>query len=404
MSEKIAFLRSEAPTSIEQAASAPETSPALRLTRLLCSLATIPSPTGSEAACAAAVQAELGAFGLELQHDGIGASIGGDCDNLYCAIPPTTPGVPLFFCAHLDTVPPTDRLEPVVVDGVIRNARPSIIGADNKAAVAVLLDLARVVFVESVPHAGIEFVFTVGEEQGLLGSRAFDASRLLARSGFVFDHPGPIGSYVTAAPSRFIVSATIRGRASHSGISPERGVNAIVALARAVAALPATTPTVSINVAHLKGGTSLNVVPDRATLGIDVRSLDREQASATVAEIERSLRLSSEAAGCTIEIDVENPYHAYRLPPESEALSLAVAACSELGLDALPLETRGGSDANAFRVVGLDCVNLAHGVVDFHGPEERVAVSDLVLMEELVLGILARARDEAGSSAPGRVP
>jgi tripeptide aminopeptidase len=380
-----------------RAASATDTPPAVRLTDLLCMLAAIPSPTGSEAACAAAVEAELTGLGLEVQRDGVAESIGGDCDNLYCSIPATSPGRPLFLCAHLDTVPPTDPLRPVVVDGVIRNSTPSIIGADNKAAVAVLLDLARTVLVDGVPHAGIELVFTVGEEQALLGSRAFDPRRLRATAGFVFDHPGAIGGYVAAAPSRFIVGATIRGRASHSGISPESGVNAIVALARAVAALPPASPTVTVNVAHFRGGgTSLNVVPDRAELGIDVRSLDHEEARATVGQIEHVLRSFAKTDGCTVEIDVENPYRAYRLPADSGALELAEAACARVGLPSSPLETRGGSDANEFRAVGLDCVNLAHAVVDFHGPEERVAVADLVLMETLALNILAEACDRTG--------
>jgi tripeptide aminopeptidase len=393
MAEKIAFLRMD--MQMARAASATDTSPAIRLSELLCLLAAIPSPTGSEAACGAAVEAELAGLGLEVQRDGIGPSVGGDCDNLYCAIPATRPGLPLFFCAHLDTVPPTDPLRPVVVDGIVRNSTPSIIGADNKAAVAVLLDLARAVCVEGVPHAGIELLFTVGEEQGLLGSRAFDPTRLQARVGFVFDHPGAIGGYVSAAPSRFVVRATFRGRASHSGISPEQGVNAIVALARAVAALPKTSPAVSVNVARFEGGASLNVVPDRAELGVDVRSLSDEDARATVDEIERALRSFSHDAGCTVEIDIDNPYLAYRLPTDSVALALAQAACSRLALEVSALETRGGSDANAFRVMGLDCVNLAHAVVDFHGPEERVAVADLVLMEELVLNILAGAGDDA---------
>ena len=105
-----------------------------------------------------------------------------------------------------------------------------------------LLDIARTVCSEAVEHAGIELLFTVGEEQGLLGSRALDTSMLVARTGFVSDHPGAIGCYVSAAPSRFVVRATVRGRASHSGISPEHGLNAVVALARGVAALPGRRP------------------------------------------------------------------------------------------------------------------------------------------------------------------
>jgi tripeptide aminopeptidase len=366
-----------------------DVSSASRLTDLFCLLAVIPSPTRSERACGDAVEAELAALGLDVQGDGAAAVVGGDCDNLYSRIPATAPGQPLFLCAHLDTVPATDALRPVVVDGVLRNATPSIIGADNKAAVAVILDVARTIRVEHLPHAGIELLFTIGEEQGLLGSRAFDPTLLAAHTGFVFDHPGAIGSYVAAAPSRFIVRATMVGRASHSGIAPESGVNAVVALAKAIAAFPATTADVSVNVASIRGGGALNVVPDRAEVGVDVRSLDHDAALRVADEIDETLRRFADNAGCVLVISVDNPYVGYRLPEDSGALARATAACGRLGLSAGPLETRGGSDANAFRAAGLDCVNLAHAVVDFHGPQERVAVSDLVLMEQVVLEIVA---------------
>ena len=180
------------------------------LTDLFCRLASIPSPSGSEGACADAVSELLTALGLVVDRDDAGAEVGSDGDNLYCRIEPKTAGAPLFFCAHLDTVPPTAPLEPVVRDGVVRNATPSIVGAANKAAVAVLLEAARAIVEEKRPHAGVELLFTIGEEQGLRGIRAFDSAGLRSRSGYVLEHSGAVGGYVAAAPSRFIVRATVR--------------------------------------------------------------------------------------------------------------------------------------------------------------------------------------------------
>ncbi len=377
---------------------------AQRLTETFCTLATIPSPSRAEANCAAAVETMLSSAGLTVTRDQAGGTVSGNCGNLYCRIPGTCPGEPLFLCAHLDTVPPTAALEPVVIDGVIRNANRAIIGADNKAAVAVLLEVAQTVVEEQLQHAGIELVFTVCEEQGLLGARAFDTSCLRARLGFVFDHPGDIGGYVTSAPSRFVVRATVRGRSSHSGIAPAKGNNAIIALARGLADLPAPSTDVSVNVGHIGGGTALNVVPDRAETAVDVRSVDHEQALATTIAIEEALRSAAAASGCTLEISVQNPYRSYRVTEDSEAVRLFQGACMRRGLLSTPMETGGGSDANAFRDVGLDCVNLAHAVVDFHGPDEAVAVSDLVLMRQVVLEMVdvAAARTAPTISSPGR--
>lgn len=368
-----------------------ESSEASRLISLFCALAAIPSPSNSEGACGDAVTAELASLGLEVHADGAGAGVGSDCDNLYCRIPPTTAGLPLFLCAHLDTVPPTDVLKPVLVDGVLRNATPSIVGADNKAAVTVILDAIRTLVLEQIPHAGIELIFTIGEERGLVGSSAFDCSVLHAQHGYVLDHPGAIGGYVESAPSRFSIQATMHGKASHSAIAPEEGTNAIVPLAAAIAALPPASKRVNVNVARMRGGLALNVVPDFAEASIDVRAVEQSDAEQMVATIEAILQSEAEAAGCRLEIDIHSPYSAYRVPADSAALALALAAFARHHLAVTALETRGGSDANVFCKRGLDCVNLAHAVVGFHATDERVEVSDLVLMKAVLLSIIAES-------------
>ena len=365
---------------------------------LFCRLAAIPSPSGHEFACAQAVTAELSDLGLDVRRDGAGAEAGSSGDNLYCRLAATALGRPLFFCAHLDTVPPTAPLEPVVVDGVIRNATPSIVGADNKAAVAVMLDAIRALVVERIRHAGVELVFTFGEEQGLIGSTAFACSTLHAKTGFVFDHPGAIGGYVAAAPSRFVVRATVRGRAAHSAIAPQDGVNAIVPLARAIAAFPQTTDAVNVNVALVTGGTAMNVVPDGAGVTVDVRAIEHAEGQAVADGIGDTLRAAAAQGGCEVAVDIAHPYSAYRVPAESEALRLALAAFTRLGLEARPWETRGGSDANVFCKRGLDCVNLTQGVKGFHAPDERVAIADLELMRSVMLAIIAEG---VTSTEPG---
>ena len=371
-----------------------DSSEATRLSDLFCALAAIPSPSNFERACGQAVTAELESLGLNVRSDSAGATVGSDCDNLYCQIPPTTTGRPLFLCAHLDTVPATADLEPVLIDGVLRNATPSIVGADNKAAVAVILETIRTLVLDERPHAGIELVFTIGEERGLVGSTAFDSSIIQARSGYVLDHPGAIGGYVEAAPSRFVVRAQMHGRASHSAIAPEEGINAIVPIARAIAAMPVGSAAVNINVARIKGGAAMNVVPDFAELAVDVRAVEHADAERTVAEIEAILQAEAGNAGCTLEIEVRHPYSAYRVAPDSAALRLARAVFAELDLPVESWVTRGGSDANVFCKRGLDCLNLTHAVAGFHAPDERVAVADLVLMKTVLLAIIAEAGAE----------
>src|SRR6201999_1511143 len=137
--------------------------------------------------------------------------------NIFAHVEATTEGTPIFLCAHLDTVPPTGPIQPVVEDGVVRNSGGTILGADNKSAVAVMLDATRRVLAENRPHAGIELLFTPKEEVGLLGAAAFDHTRFAARVGYVYDQAGPIGEVVLGAPSAQQLEITFHGRAAHAG-------------------------------------------------------------------------------------------------------------------------------------------------------------------------------------------
>src|ERR671918_1276581 len=138
------------------------------------SLAALSTPPGSERLAADQVTGFLRRLGLEVEEDDAGARIGSTAGNLYARLPATAEGTPIFLCAHLDTVPPEGPIEPVVDDGVIRNARPTILGADDKSAVAAMLEATRRVVVERRPHAGVELLFTPMEEVGLCGANAFD--------------------------------------------------------------------------------------------------------------------------------------------------------------------------------------------------------------------------------------
>jgi tripeptide aminopeptidase len=186
---------------------------------LLLELTALPTPPGEEQAAADLVVRYLRGLGLEPDEDAFG--------NVYARVEPTAEGTPLFFCAHLDTVPPDGELRPVVEEGVIRNAGGTILGADNKAAVVQMLEGIRRVVVGNVPQAGIELVFTRQEEIGLVGARAFDESRLRARLGVVYDQEGPIGEIVLGAPFAQGMEITFAGRAAHAGMAPEEGRSAI---------------------------------------------------------------------------------------------------------------------------------------------------------------------------------
>ena len=349
-------------------------------------LAAIPSPSGEEGEAAGYVRSYLTALGLAADEDQAG--------NLLARVEGRADGEPIFLCAHLDTVPPTGPIEPVVEEGVVRNAAGTILGADNKAAVAVVLEATRLLLAEGRPHAGIELLFTTREETGLEGAKEFDTSRLRSRLGFVYDYSGRVGDVVVAAPSGRTLDVVFTGRPAHSGINPEDGRSAILAAAKAVAdlRLGRIDEETTANVGRVEGGTARNVVPARCSLAAEARSRNEGKLAALVQEMLDCFAFAAATAECEVETTVEEKYLGYRLASDDPALLLAESALERAGIEARRVEVGGGADANVFNAAGLRCVNMANGMQKVHTAEEEIAVADLEAMVGVTLELVDAAR------------
>jgi tripeptide aminopeptidase len=373
-------------------------------------LCRIESPSGRERGCAERVIAELRALGVKVHEDDAGARAGSDCGNLLARIPAAERsgrledaedgGRSVLLCAHLDTVPLQAPVEPVLVDGGWENANQGILGADNKAAVAVLLALARHIRQEGAP-VEVELLFTVCEETALAGARAFDVARLRSDFGFVFDHASPIGEVVLDSPTHFRVEASFRGAAAHAGIRPEEGRSAILAAARAVASmrLGRLDEHSTVNVGTIAGGTAMNVVPERCSLLIEARALGDERAEALVAEIVDRLYEAANLPDCDCDVDVsvQRTFSGYRLPASSPPVRVAEMALRACGHEPVRISSGGASDANVLVAQGFQTVNLANGTERNHEPGERVSVFALEEMLDVALALL----EQVAALAPG---
>jgi tripeptide aminopeptidase len=366
---------------------------------LFTELAAIPSPPGSERDVADRVRAYLEALGLEVSEDDAGAEIDANAGNLLCRLEPTSTngGIPIFLCAHLDTVQPTGTLEPVVEDGVVRNAGGTILGADNKAAVAAMLEGARLILSENRPHAGIELLFTPKEEVGLKGAKAFDAGRLHAQVGFVYDHAAPIGEVMLGAPHARVIEVTMRGKAAHAGIAPEEGRSAIVAAARAITdfRLGRLDDETTASVGLIDGGTARNIIPDRCSFSIDIRSHDEAKLAELVKELLETITFAAAFEQCEAETTIDESYTGYRFQRSDLPVQLACAALEREGFQPRLAFGGGGADANVFNERGRPCVNIANGMAAIHTPDEHIAVADLERMVDVTLALVDVARDGA---------
>ena len=357
---------------------------------LFVELAAISSPPGAERPVADVVTRYLRDLGLDVDEDDAGARIDASAGNLYCRVKGTRAGTPLFFCAHLDTVPPEGPIQPVVDDGVVRNAGGTILGADNKSAVAAMLEATRRVLGENRPHAGVELLFTPKEEVGLRGAAAFDSARLAARVGYVYDHAGPVGEVILGAPYQHKLDVAFHGRAAHSGMFPEDGRSAIAAAARAITdlRLGRLDEETTANVGVIDGGTARNIVPEHCSFLAEARSHDERKLAELVQEMLETVTFAAQLAECDLETKSEASARGYRFRREDEAVRLAAAAFDRCGIPVSYGLSGGGADANVFNERGFQCANLANGMTDIHTPDERIAVADLERMVDVTLALV----------------
>jgi tripeptide aminopeptidase len=373
------------------------TSPLVDLFLALCAL---PSPSGSERAVADRIGAYLTDLGLEWDEDDAGSRLDGDAGNIYCRIPPTTgsSGTPIFLCAHTDTVPPETTIDPVVgEDGIVRNAAGTILGSDNKAAVVVMLEAVRQILERSREHAGIELLFTPQEEVSLRGADAFDHSRFVATTGYVYDQGAAIGEIVLGSPHARLLDFRFHGAAAHAGMHPEDGRSAIAAASRAIAdfRLGRVDEETSANVGVISGGTARNVVPEWCSFTAEVRSHDEGKAVELAREMLESAAFAASLADCEVESEVRPSFPGYRFRESDPPVRFAAEALERAGYPPTYALSGGGADANVFNARGLQCVNLANGMMEIHTPAEHIAVADLHGMVDVTLALV----DLAAASA-----
>jgi tripeptide aminopeptidase len=351
----------------------------------------IRSPTGEEREVVDTLAAELRALELEVSEDDAEAAAEAGAGNLLARVPGTGEGW-VMFCAHVDTVPHRGQVEVVEDEGVFRSRGSTILGADNKAAVAVFMELAARCVAEPRP-VGIELVLTVAEEQGLRGAKAFDASRLRSNAGFVLDHAGQVGEVIVATPTQQKILADFRGVEAHAGIRPEEGSSAIAAAASAIARmeLGRLDQGTTANVGLISGGTSGNVVPGHCGLHAEARSLDADRAAEVAGRIADACAWGASEHGCDVDVRIEELFRGYEVPSASGALALAEVGLRGAGVEPQRVAIGGGSDANVFRRDGFDCVLLANGTDAVHTSEEMVPARSLDKMLEVCERILAAA-------------
>ena len=282
----------------------------------------------------------------------------------------------------------------MIEDGVVRNAGGTILGADDKSAVAAMLEGTRRVLAENRPHAGIELLFTPKEEVGLLGAAAFDHTRLQARVGYVYDQAAPIGDVILGAPYSQALEVRFHGRAAHSGMYPEEGRSAIAAAARAISdlRLGRVDDETTANVGVIRGGTAGNIVPEWCEFVAEARCQDEDKLRDFVQEMIDAFSFAATATDCEVETQLRKSYSGYRFKQSDDVVRLAATALERCGHPVSYALSGGAADANVFNQHGRRCVNLANGMTDIHTSNEHIAVADLDAMVDVTVALVDAAR------------
>ncbi|OEU45477.1 MAG: peptidase T [Desulfobacterales bacterium S7086C20] len=369
-----------------------------RLAEIFKRLVQIDSISRKEGAIAKVLEEIFRSMGAETVFDGAGLKVESNTGNLIARFQGTKHVPPLLLNAHMDTVKPGEGIKVRFSDGLFTSDGTTVLGGDDKSALAVIIEAIRVLQERKVPFAPLEIVLTICEEIGLLGAKKLDYSLLKARCGYSLDATDTEG-IVTRAPAANRFDLTVYGRDAHAGAAPEKGINAIQVASRAISGLSIgrIDEETTGNIGLINGGTATNVVPDKVKVAGEVRSHNLKRLSDETDKIIRAFEhevsvyretFPSDDGLPRLESQIYQDFPAMNIPEDHMVVDLAREAASNLGSNMEPKTSGGGSDANIFFEHGIVCGILGTGMQDVHTVRESIRLADMVKSVELLVELI----------------
>ncbi|MBP1759770.1 MAG: peptidase T-like protein [Firmicutes bacterium] len=351
----------------------------------------IDSPTKNERQIADLLKNRLQSMGLEVSEDEAGKTFGGNCGNVLAYLKGNLPKAPvILLSAHMDTVDPCLSIEPVLQEGIITSAGPTVLGSDDKSGIAPILEALRTIKERSISHGNIQVVFSVAEEGGLNGAKNLDKTLLKADLGYVMDCVGGPGEIILAAPGQDRLNVRIQGKAAHAGFAPEEGISSIVVAAKAIASMVTgrIDEETTANIGTIHGGRATNIVADEVEIACEARSRDLVKLEHQTAHMTQTIKSCAEEMGAVAEIEVIRLYEPFTLAHDSQVVAIASQAARSAGLKVNTGVTGGGSDANYYNRYGVPCAVLGTGMQKPHTTDEWIEEEDLYRTANLLIEII----------------
>lgn len=350
----------------------------------------ISSPSRQEGAFAAYAQKELEALGFSVEFDAAGAKTDGNTGNLIASLPGSTDAEALMFCCHMDTVTPCVDIQPMIENGIIRSDGTTILGGDDKAGIAAIIEGVRRIQERGVEHGLLQVLLTICEEVGMHGAKNLDYSKVKARRVFVLDAEGPLGQIVVQGPAKDGIKAVVHGRTAHAGLSPERGISAIQVAARAIERMKLLRidSETTANIGTISGGAATNIVAEQVEITAEARSLSNNKLDVQSTHMKTCFERVAAELGATVDVDIQRSYAAFKLTENDPVVQQCIAAMRSLRLNPELVSTGGGSDCNIFNACGMAAVDLAIGMTNVHTKEESIRISDLEMAACLIEALI----------------
>ncbi len=353
----------------------------------------IKSPTKKEGKLALYLEEQFKKSGLEVTIDDTGHKIEGQTGNLIARFMPKyiKNNPPIFLSAHMDTVMVEDEIIPFISDDlIIKNKNDkNILGADDKAAIAAIIEAVRVINEYELQTGIIYIILTVGEETALLGSKYINLDNIEADIGFVFDADGDVGTIINKAPFHNRIDLKITGKAAHAGVNPEKGINSIKAAAFAISNTFSgrIDDETTCNIGRIEGGTETNVVPETTIVSVEARSMNENRLEKITDQVIGNFQESAEEYKAGLEYKVLREYDGYKIEENNIAVRIAKKAIENIGIKPKLRPTGGGSDTNNFNSKNKIAVNLTSGFENCHSVDEYISFEELKKLAKLVIEI-----------------
>lgn len=365
-----------------------------RLTDLFLELVAVDSPSYGERAMADLLTRKLRSLGFTVTEDDAAEKLGGTAGNLIATMPGSLDLPPLLLCAHMDTVAPAFGKKAVLEpDGKIRSAGDTVLGADDLAAVAAIIEAVTVLKEQGIPHRPIELLISAAEEPYCRGAAVLDTGLLQAKEAYVLDLDAPVGTAAVSAPTILDFEIRCEGRSSHAGFAPEKGVSAILAAANAMTLFPGgrVSPETTLNYGLIEGGKQTNIVPDVCTVRGEIRSSDDAFAFSLLERVKQTFRECCHRLGAEAVFRDRCLVHAYETPKDSPVVRRYEKVCGSLGFPVELVRTFGGSDNNCLAYGGIQGIVIASAMHGCHTCDEYTTVQELTDVAAITAALLCEA-------------